>query len=73
MRQEFIDVTKLTPAEKLQLVSDLWDDLAQSGDDIPVTDRQRAELDRRKQAALDHPEAGEPWEIVRERLYGGEA
>ena len=39
-------VFDLPPSEKLQLVYDLWDDLA--GDDVPVHDWQKEELERRK-------------------------
>ena len=38
----------LTPPEKLQLVEDLWDDLAAVPSDVPVHDWQKEELARRK-------------------------
>jgi putative addiction module component (TIGR02574 family) len=38
----------LSPAEKLQLVEDLWDDLASTPEAIPVHDWQKQELARRK-------------------------
>jgi len=34
----------LSPAEKLQLVEDLWDDLAARPDAVPVHDWQKQEL-----------------------------
>jgi len=36
------------PSEKLQLVEDLWDDLAAVPDDIPMHDWQKQELARRR-------------------------
>jgi putative addiction module component (TIGR02574 family) len=38
----------LTPAEKLQLVEDLWDDLAAEPESVPVHRWQLQELARRK-------------------------
>lgn len=38
----------LSPSEKLQLVEDLWDDLAALPDAVPVHDWQKQELARRK-------------------------
>ncbi len=37
----------LTPPEKLQLVEDLWDDLAATPSDVPIYDWQKEELARR--------------------------
>ena len=41
-------VFDLSPAEKLQLVVDLWDDLAGTPEAVPVQDWQQQELARRK-------------------------
>jgi putative addiction module component (TIGR02574 family) len=41
-------VFDLTPSEKLQLVEDLWDDLAATPETVPVQDWQKEELARRK-------------------------
>ena len=38
----------LSPSEKLQLVEDLWDDLAAVPEAVPVHDWQKQELARRK-------------------------
>ena len=44
------DVNRLTPAQKLVLVSELWDDLAADPVEVPVSAEQIAELDLRMQA-----------------------
>jgi putative addiction module component (TIGR02574 family) len=41
------DIRRLSPAEKLILATELWDDLAAHPAYIPVTEEQIAELDRR--------------------------
>jgi len=69
MRITEFDPTKLSVAECIQLAEDLWDSIPESAD-IPLTDAQKAELDRRLEDLEQHPDAGEPWEVVRARLYG---
>jgi len=57
----------LSPAEKLQLVEDLWDDLAGTPEAVPVHDWQKEELARRKANLLKNPASGLPWEEVKQR------
>ena len=58
----------LTPAEKLQLVEDLWDDLASKPEEVPVHDWQKEELARRKANLLNNPASGITWEEVKCRI-----
>jgi putative addiction module component (TIGR02574 family) len=48
----------LSPSEKLQLVEDLWDDLAATPEAIPVHDWQKEELARRKANLINNPASG---------------
>jgi putative addiction module component (TIGR02574 family) len=52
----------LSPSEKLQLVEDLWDDLAAAPEAVPVHDWQKQELARRKANLLKNPASGLAWE-----------
>jgi putative addiction module component (TIGR02574 family) len=61
-------VFDLSPSEKLQLVEDLWDDLATAPEAVPVHDWQKQELARRKANLLKHPDSGLPWEVVKRKL-----
>lgn len=54
-------VFQLNPVEKLQLVQDLWDDLAAAPGNVPVYDWQIAEIDRRRQNLLNNPGSAIPW------------
>ena len=58
----------LSPAEKLQLVEDLWDDLAQNPDAVPVHSWQIDELARRKANLARNPASGIAWEEVKRRV-----
>jgi putative addiction module component (TIGR02574 family) len=58
----------LSPSEKLQLVEDLWDDLAGTPDAVPVYERQKQELPRRKANLAKNPASGLRWEDVKQRI-----
>ena len=61
-------VFDLSPPEKLQLVEDLWDDLAATPEAVPVYDWQKQELERRKANLLKNPASGLAWEEVKRRV-----
>jgi putative addiction module component (TIGR02574 family) len=58
----------LSSSEKLQLVEDLWDDLAANGDEIPIHDWQKEELARRKANLSKKPGGGLTWEAVKRKV-----
>ena len=59
----------LSPSEKLQLVEDLWDDLASTPEAVPVQEWQKQELVRRKVNLAENPGSVLPWEEVKRRVY----
>ncbi|GAA6621547.1 addiction module protein [Scytonema sp. NUACC26] len=62
------ELDRLSIAEKLQLVEDLWDDIADTPTDLPVLDWQKQELARRKAEYLQNPSIGSSWEDVKARI-----
>jgi putative addiction module component (TIGR02574 family) len=68
MSADLAPVFELSPAEKLQLVEDLWDDIAATPEDVPVHDWQKEELARRKANYVQNPGAGSSWEEVKQRI-----
>jgi putative addiction module component (TIGR02574 family) len=61
-------VFDLSPPEKLQLVEDLWDDLAATPEAIPVHQWQKEEIARRKANLQNNPASGLSWEEVKRRV-----
>ncbi len=61
-------VFKLSPEEKLQLVHDLWDDLAANPENVPFPDGLFEELERRRAEHEAHPETGMTWEEAKRRI-----
>jgi putative addiction module component (TIGR02574 family) len=65
-------ILALPIAERLRLVEEIRESILASPELLPLTDAQRRELDRRLALHKDDPEAAEPWEVVRSRLFGSE-
>lgn len=68
MNMNSTSVFDLSKSEKLQLVEDLWDDLAATSEDVPVQEWQKIELDRRKANLQSQPSTGISWEDVKRNI-----
>ena len=68
LKSQFPDVFQLPLEEKLQLLGELWESVRESPELIAIPAAQLDELRRRHAESLAHPERGQPWEEVRERL-----
>lgn len=67
MKQYGID--KLSDDEKRELAEEIWDSMEEpDGEMPPLTDAQKAELDRRLADYYANPKAGYTWEEVKEHL-----
>ncbi len=62
------DILNLSIAERIELIGDLWDSMAEVPEAITLTEAQKAELDRRLDAHRENPTAGDPWPVVRDRI-----
>jgi putative addiction module component (TIGR02574 family) len=62
MSRSKVDIQSLTPEERLALLEEIWDSLEPG--DVPLTEAQRAELDRRLDDLERDPTLGIPWETV---------
>jgi len=68
MAKPKIDYRNLSIPERLELVEDIWDSIAQDAEVLPLTADQRAELDRRLAEHERDPSSAIPWEKVRDEL-----
>ncbi|MEH2354859.1 addiction module protein [Nostoc sp.] len=71
MNPVFPELSSLSRAEKLQLVEDLWDEIATTPAALPVLDWQKQELARRKAEYLQNPAIANSWEDVKARISEG--
>ncbi len=63
----------LTPAEKLQLIEKLWEELSATPEEIPVPQWQLDELDRGSAEYAKNPSSGIPWEEVKRNILSRHA
>ncbi|OUC12846.1 MAG: addiction module protein [Alkalinema sp. CACIAM 70d] len=72
MNTEFTQVFELTLSEKLLLLEDLWDSIAQTPEQLPMLDWQKEELAKRKATSLLNPNSGSSWESAKQRIRNGQ-
>jgi putative addiction module component (TIGR02574 family) len=63
-----VSIFDLSSSEKLQLVEDIWDDLAATTSEVPVHEWQKKELARRKANLMSNPASGLSWDEVKRRV-----
>ena len=62
------EILRLSTAEKLALVEQIWDSIPEDDEALAPTSEQRADLERRLAEANADPDGGIPWEEVRDRI-----
>ena len=62
------ELRKLSKSEKILLINDLWDEVAQHGDEISLSQTQERMLDERYAQFLENPEEGKSWKEVKRDL-----
>ena len=63
-----LHIDQLTVAQRLDLITLLWDSIPDSLQSYPVPEWHLQELDRRLARADLSPESGVPWQQVEDRL-----
>lgn len=62
------DILSLSIAERIQLVEDIWDTIADEPEAIELTEEEKREIDKRLEAYHKNPEIGSPWGDVYKRI-----
>ena len=60
-----LGIDRLPIEERLVLVEEIWDSIAADSAAVPLTDAQRAELQKRIEDDDAHPDDVVPWEQVK--------
>ncbi len=60
-----LGIDRMSVEERLALVEELWDSIAEDSAAVPLTDAQRTELDRRIAEHEAHPDDVVSWEDVK--------
>ncbi|HRK30302.1 MAG TPA: addiction module protein [Tepidisphaeraceae bacterium] len=59
---------KLSPSQRIKLVSEIWDSLCDEQVVQPLSGRQKAELDRRLNRIAENGAEGDQWRVVKRRI-----
>ncbi|HQR38926.1 MAG TPA: addiction module protein [Blastocatellia bacterium] len=62
-------VLSLSLPDRIALIDELWESILSQADEVPLTDAQRAELDRRLARHDANPGSARSWDDVRSRLW----
>lgn len=62
------DILNLSVPERILLVEDIWDSIAEIPEEVSLSAAQKQELDHRLNAYHQDPNTGSPWVAVRERI-----
>jgi putative addiction module component (TIGR02574 family) len=62
------EAKKLSPSDKFALAVELWNEVHAHVDDIPLTDSQLEELERRHAEYLNNPDDVLSWERVKANI-----
>ncbi len=62
------DISELSIAERIQLAEDLWDSILEQQEELPLSQAQQQELERRLENYEKTPTNGSSWEDVKKRL-----
>ncbi|MGO8943057.1 MAG: addiction module protein [Syntrophobacteraceae bacterium] len=70
MEQRLIpsEIKKLSVAERILIVEEIWDSVAAEQESVKLTEAQKTELDRRITSCDSSPDEGRPWEDIKSRL-----
>jgi putative addiction module component (TIGR02574 family) len=63
-----LGIDQLSVAQRILLVEEIWDSIAAEPEQIPITEVQKEDLQRRLAAYEADPKAGSSWEEVKARL-----
>jgi putative addiction module component (TIGR02574 family) len=67
------EIRRLSPEEKLMLLTELWDELTAQSDEVSLSPEQEDLLDRRWHDYQKDPSQGASWEVVKDRVRRGKA
>ena len=68
MKVSAAETLNLPISERIQLVTEIWDSIAEFPDKIELTSSTRKLLDKRLAAYRANPDQGSPWQEVKRRL-----
>jgi len=66
-----LGIDRLSVAERITLVQEIWDSIAATPEQVPLTEEQKKELDRRIADLDANPNNVLTWEQIKAHVRGG--
>lgn len=68
MNSQITEILQLSVAERVQIVEDIWDSIADSPEKLPLSENEKVELDKRLESYNRNPDDGIEWETLKRNL-----
>lgn len=68
METQVAEILELSVAEKIQIVEDIWDSIRRNPEELPLSDAEKRELDKRLADYEQNPNDGMEWETLKKNI-----
>ncbi len=68
MNTQVAEILELSIAEKIQIVEDIWDSIIQNPEQLPLSEKEKIELDKRLADYEINPDDGIEWETLKKNI-----
>lgn len=58
MNSQITEILQLSVAERVQIVEDIWDSIANTPEELPLSESEKVELDKRLENYRQNPDEG---------------
>ena len=62
------EILQLSVAERVQIVEDIWDSIGKNPEELPLSETEKLELDKRLKGYKENPDEGIEWETLKKNL-----
>ncbi len=70
MRMNLVEeAKKLSVSDRIRLVEEIWDTIAEENEAFELTDAQKRELDRRVEWVRNNPGQGRTWDEIKAEFF----
>ena len=71
MNTQVAEILELSIAERIQIVEGIWDSIIQNPDQLPLSETEKMELDKRLADYEKNPDDGIEWETLKKNILQG--
>jgi putative addiction module component (TIGR02574 family) len=68
MNTQVAEISELSVAERIQIVEDIWDSIRQKPGELPLSETEKLELDKRLESYRQNQDEGIEWETLKKNL-----